>query len=302
MIKDRLPGVSSNALRVNLDLKVPRYLTPLRYPGGKQRLGLFFGKLIALNELSGITHVEPFAGGAGVALHLLMKNLVSRIHLNDVDRSIYAFWYAATKRTDELIRRIRRTRVSVSEWDRQKDVQRHKSDVPLLDLGFSTLFLNRTNRSGILRAGMIGGRNQLGEWKLNARYDKDSLTKRVELVGSFRRRLSLSNEDSRQVEDLTFGYGADSLVYLDPPYYEKGPDLYVNHFVPEDHVALSKCILGLERASWIVTYDDVPAIRKLYRTHVQKRFDLDYSADGRRVGSELMVLSCRLRAPRAVLA
>lgn len=278
-----------------------RYPTPLRYPGGKQRLGQFFERLLDLNCIGDATYVEAFAGGAGVALYLLVKGRVKGVHLNDVDRSIYAFWYAATRRNDALVKLIRRARISIAEWDRQKEVQRHKRDASLLELGFSTLFLNRTNRSGILRGGIVGGRKQNGQYTIDARYNKDAVIARVQAVGRQARRIALSNYDSRKVADLTFGVGKNAVVYLDPPYFEKGRDLYINHFVDEDHAVLSRRVRRLRQVPWVVTYDNVHTIRRLYGDCNQKQFELDYTADERRVGSELMVLSPCLKAPRSVL-
>lgn len=277
-----------------------RYPTPLRYPGGKQRLGSFFERLLALNRLGKTTYVEAFAGGAGVALHLLERRAVERVHLNDVDRSIYAFWFAVTRRNTALCNLVQRARISIAEWDRQKNVQRHKHDVSLLELGFSTLFLNRTNRSGILRGGIIGGRRQDGEWKINARFDKHAVVTRLEAVGRLAKYISITNDDARRVADLTFDATKNAFVYFDPPYFGKGKDLYINHFTERDHEALAKRICRV-RAPWVVTYDNVPAIRRLYANLRSKQFELVYTADQRREGSELMVLSDGLRSPKSVL-
>jgi DNA adenine methylase len=168
----------------------------LRYPGGKQRLGKFFSRVLALNRLVGGAYVEVFAGGAGVALYLLRNQLVDSIHLNDIDRSVYAFWYAVTKHNAKLCKMIAKTPVTIYEWDRQKQIQRAKSTAPLLELGFSTLFLNRTNRSGILRAGIIGGRCQSGQWKLDARFNKETIKERISSVRPLTQRIHITCMDA----------------------------------------------------------------------------------------------------------
>lgn len=281
--------------------RVPRYLAPLRYPGGKQRLGKFFENVIELNRMESPIYVEPFAGGAGVALHLLYRSLVRGVHLNDVDRSIYAFWYAATRRNADLIRMIRRCRISVSEWDRQREVQRSKAAASLLELGFSTLFLNRTNRSGILRGGIIGGRAQRGQWKIDARFNKHELISRIEAIGKNSRRITLTNYDCRSIDDLCFGTGTSSLVYFDPPYFHQGRHLYVNHFSEEDHSALAKSIARLRGTKWIVTYDNSSETRRLYLRFRVRTFSLAHTAARYRIGSELIVASPYLRLPGSCL-
>lgn len=272
-------------------VRTPRYLSPLRYPGGKQRLASYFERLIAANYKKPPRYIEPFAGGAGVALHLLVSGAVRTIHLNDLDRSVYAFWHSVLTKPCKLCALIKARRISVSEWDRQKEVQKSKADAPLLELGFSTLFLNRSNRSGILRGGMIGGRSQSGAWKIGARFDKTSLISRIEFISSYAKQITISNLDCLVEKDLSFGHKGKPFVYFDPPYYDKGRDLYLNHFTPSDHEILSKRIVGATSLNWAVTYDDVPQVRKLYAGFRSERYALSYTADKFRRGAERIYLS-----------
>ena len=284
-----------------IPLIIERYPTPLRYPGGKQRLGKFFSKLIFLNKLSLPKYVEPFCGGAGVALYLLQKSLVKSVHLNDIDRSIFAFWHSATKYNSELCNLIKNVELSVAEWDRQKEIQRAKKNAPLLELGFSTLYLNRTNRSGILRGGIIGGRDQAGAWTMDARFNVTGLLRRLELIGQLRRKISLSNEDVMRAEDLTFGAGQGALLYLDPPYFKKSHRLYQNNLSKCDHKRLAVRVVSLERCSWVVTYDDASAAIAAYKGQKMRRFSLSHTAGGYRLGRELMFLSDGMRVPRQIV-
>ena len=278
---------------------VRRYPTPLRYPGGKYRLGSFFAEVVSGNGLLGGQYIEPFAGGAGVALYLLQRGLVESIYLNDFDRAIYAFWFAVTRHNRALCRMVDRTPITVSEWDRQKDVQRRKHDAPLLELGFSTLFLNRTNRSGILRAGIIGGRHQSGKWRLDARFDRCRLVERIRALRPFAHRISIASMDAVDfLSNIAVQRRKKRLVYLDPPYFAKGPDLYLNKYSPADHSSLATFIKEKLNCAWIMTYDDVPKVRRLYRGYRKRRYRLDYSADTRREGRELMIFSPQLEAPR----
>ncbi len=278
-----------------------RYPSPLRYPGGKQRLGKFFAKLISLNKLRLPRYVEPFCGGAGVALYLLQKSLVRSVHLNDVDRSIFAFWYSATKHNAELQNLLKNVKLSVSEWDRQREVQRAKHSAPLLELGFSTLYLNRTNRSGILRGGIIGGRDQSGEWTMDSRFNKMSLLRRLNLVGQLQRRISLSNEDVLAIDDIAFGAGQGALLYLDPPYLEKSSRLYQNNLSIDDHETLAGRITAIKQCSWIVTYDSGSTAIGAYTDRRKRRFKLPHTAGEYRLGREVMFFSDGLRVPKQIV-
>jgi DNA adenine methylase len=279
-----------------------RYLAPLRYPGGKQGLAAFFVDLVRLNRLTGATYVEPFAGGAAVALRLLHCGAVGAVHLNDADRAVFAFWHAMTRWNERFCRAIKRVPLTLAEWDRQRDVQRHKACADLFDLGFSTFYLNRTNRSGILRAGVIGGRSQAGEFRMDARFNRAALMRRVSAIGLLAARIRLTCVDALELlrsESRTWGKGA--LVYLDPPYVSKGHDLYLNRYAPEDHRALATYVGSQLAPRWVVTYDVNDHVRALYKGHRQLLYRLGYSAHRRYEGRELMILSKGLRLPRARL-
>lgn len=278
---------------------IPRYATPLRYPGGKARLAPFFISLLQRNRLVDSHYVEPFAGGAGVALSLLRAGAVQTISLNDLDRSIYAFWYAATRRNEAMQRLILRTPVSLAEWDRQKEVQRNKKTASLLELGFSTLYLNRTNRSGILRAGVIGGREQTGEWLIHARFDKHRVVERVAEIRSFAGRISVSQLDAVDfLREQTRRARKRRLAYLDPPYFTKGPDLYLNRLTPAYHSNLADFVQRELSCHWVLTYDNVSRVRTLYQHAPTASFSLDYTADTRRKGRELLITSPSLVVPK----
>jgi DNA adenine methylase len=275
--------------------------SPLRYPGGKGRLAAYLAEVVELNGLQKGHYVEPFAGGAGVALELLLREKIAHIHINDIDPSIYAFWKSAIYESDEFADRIMSTVVSVDTWLRAKEVKRHPENATSFDLGFATFFLSRTNRSGILNGGIIGGLSQGGVWKIDCRFNKVDLANKIRRIGFFRSRISVSNDDAahflmKRVPSIR----PRSLIYIDPPYYVKGAYLYENHYHDEDHVRLAEIVLGVKRHSWIVSYDNVPAIRKLYRKYDQQKFDINYSAREYARGQELMIFCDGLVRPNKV--
>lgn len=277
-----------------------QFVTPLRYPGGKGRLSQFVADIIQDNGLIGGHYVEPYAGGSAVALSLLMLEYASHVHINDLNRSVHAFWAAVLGDTDRLCARIKSKRISMAEWNRQRAIQADLDADPL-DLAYSTFFLNRTNRSGIILGGVIGGKNQDGPWKLNARFNKLDLIQRIERIASFRHSISLYQLDASELlKKVLPTLPKRSLVYLDPPYYVKGKGLYENHYDHSDHAGIAK-LVGSIKQRWIVSYDNVPEIRDLYASHSQRTFGLRYSAQSRYEGSEVMFFSEDLNVPSEIV-
>lgn len=272
-----------------------RYPSPLRYPGGKGKVANFLKLLVLENGLTGRHYVEPFAGGASVALSLLFEEYADHVHINDLDRAVYSFWRAALFETEEFCERIQRTEVTIQEWDRQRQIQ-VSDDPSILDLGFSTFFLNRTNRSGIVTGGIIGGRRQDGNWKLDARYNKTELIRRVRKVGRYRTRISLTRLDGVQLIEQLAAQGQPSLFYLDPPYYVKGQHLYVNFLDHAAHEQIATEVRRLEQP-WLVSYDASEAIAGLYAFASSLQYTLSYSASEPSAGSEVMFFSEGLRRP-----
>lgn len=265
-------------------------VSPLRYPGAKWRLDGFVEALLQDNGLATGHYAEPYAGGASLALSLMYRGSVSEIHLNDFDRSVWAFWKCATEHSAELIERVREAKLTIDEWHAQRDVQAQKKTASIVDLGFSTFFMNRTNRSGILTAGVIGGKEQLGPWKLDARFNKANLIERLQRVARHRSQIHVTRLDA-----LTFTRRRSSmlppkksLVYLDPPYFVKGQELYMNAYEEGDHADLAHAVRNELRLPWLVSYDDVPQIRRLYSAEHRTSYMLRYSASSTRKGRELI--------------
>jgi DNA adenine methylase len=271
------------------------FYSPLRYPGGKGKVSDYFKQIFKENLLYDGVYVEPYAGGASVALSLLFNEYASKIIINDIDRSIYAFWYSVLNRTDELCRMINDTKVSVDIWEEQKCIQKQKHRYGLLKVGFSTFFLNRTNRSGILNAGVIGGKDQTGDWKIDARFNKNDLIQRIERIATYGNKIELHNLDAVElVNSLRKTLPSKSLFYFDPPYYVKGKDLYLNFYDDNDHKNIAKTISTVSKQKWIVTYDSVPNIKNLYTGYRQIDYKLNYSAAQASKGEEVMIFSDNL--------
>jgi DNA adenine methylase len=273
------------------------YPSPLRYPGGKKKLAGYIADVILQNDVQGGTYVEPYAGGANVALCLLFSEIVNAVIINDIDRSIYAFWHSVLYDTEKFCQMINDTEISINEWNKQREMQRNKDEVDLINLGFSTFFLNRTNRSGIIRGGVIGGKTQTGEWKMDVRYNKEDLIKRIRKIARYEGRIQLYNRDA--VDFINYVHPQlddNTLVYFDPPYYNKGSALYANFYTHDDHRALSEFIQGLN-CKWILTYDYTPEVVELYRNVEKRLLTLSYTAMNKEKGNEMIAFSDGLRIP-----
>lgn len=274
-----------------------KFISPLRYPGGKLKVVDYVKQLLEENDLCGGIYIEPYAGGASVALSLLYDKYADRIKINDIDRSIYAFWHSVLNRPEKLCRLIVDTPVTIDVWNIQREVQRHKETVDLLTLGFSTFFLNRTNRSGILSGGVIGGKEQIGEFKMDVRFNKADLIKRIEHVARYAELIELTNMDAVElVTKYNTTHTAKTFCYLDPPYYVKGRDLYLNYYNPDDHIAIADAIKNY-KGEWIISYDSVPFLKELYKDYRQREYYLSYSAGNPAKGKEIMIYSNGLKIP-----
>lgn len=265
-------------------------LSPLRYPGGKGSLYPRLRSIVRANGLTNGTYVEPYAGGAGAALALLITGEVRQVVINDLDPAVYAFWRAVVFKSQEFSMLIREAKLSIEEWQRQKQIYRSSGDGDYLAYGFSTFYLNRTNRSGVLNGGPIGGLDQTGNYKIDARFNRDALTERVRLIGLHKDHIAVECMDGaeliRQYGDLD-----DTLIYVDPPYFEKAGTLYLSKFADSDHVSLASCLNSLPDRRWVLTYDNVPKAAELYSDRRTEVFSLHYSAHRVMQATELMIFS-----------
>ncbi|EGR0310975.1 DNA adenine methylase [Vibrio cholerae] len=274
--------------------------SPLRYPGGKTAITPMVSDIIGANNLRSAHYVEPYAGGAGLALSLLFNKVVPHIHLNDLDLSIWAFWYSILNHTEEFIQLINDTDITIDEWLVQKGIQERKEEVDTLTLGFSSFFLNRTNRSGIIqKAGVIGGLEQQSKYPLHCRFNKKSLINKIRRIASLSDKIHIYNMDAVDFINHIEANVERSFYCIDPPYFVKGQSLYTNFYEPCDHQELAD-VIGQIEGRWMLTYDNADQIKQLYSSYRQFTFSLNYSAADKKKGTELLVVSPRLRVPNSL--
>lgn len=276
-----------------------RSISPLRYPGGKTKVYNRVVELLKKNNRLNTTYIEPFAGGCGLGLLLLKNKIVDCLILNDIDKSIYSFWKAVLKYNDELCELIKDSEISLEERKKQKKIQDNKNKIDLrrkkdvLSLGFSTFFLNRVNRSGIIKAGVIGGKEQSGDYKMDCRFNKKQLIKQIEEIKSYKEKIIFFNLDAIKFIKKVKGI-ENSFIFFDPPYYEKGKELYINFYEHEDHKKLANNIFDLKN-DWIVTYDNAIPIREMYSDYQQDEFEISYTLQEKKRAKEIMIFSNNLK-------
>ena len=263
--------------------------SPLRYPGGKGQVYDVVLSALEDNNLLNCTYIEPFAGGAGIAIRLLFENKVKKIIINDFDRSIYAVWYCILYYNDEFIKLIQDTPVNMSEWYIQKEVQINKESSDILSLGFSTFFLNRTNRSGIIKAGVIGGKNQNGNYKMDCRFNKEKLIELIKKIYLYRDKIEIYNLEAQDFIKYV-KKRKKQFYFIDPPYYNNGRQLYTNFFNEEHHKSLKSFLSkNMKNKKFIVSYDDCEEIKELYKKYNQTIVSLNYSLERKKKSNEIFI-------------
>lgn len=274
------------------------FYSPLRYPGGKGKLSLFMEYMIDRLGHRGGTYIEPFAGGAGIAVELLLKNVVNRIVINDYDKGVWSFWKAILTETDRFVEQVRTVPLTIDEWYRQHEICVNQNDKYSFELGFATFYMNRTNRSGIIKGGVIGGLKQAGNWTMDVRFNREELINRIQNIASRKKNIKLYNKDiSSFITNYVPLYEDNAFIYFDPPYYKKGKQLYMNYFSHEDHVRIESAIRQHINCDWIITYDDVKEIEEIYKDYQLYLYDLNYSVSAKCKASELMIFRNEILPP-----
>ncbi len=272
--------------------------TPLRYPGGKQKLTPFIYEIMEENNLIDGEYVEPYAGGAGVAINLLLSGVASKIHLNDSSFPVYCFWYSILNETEEFCRRIYKAALTIDEWRKKQYIVLNPKEFDKIDIGFAMFYLNRCNRSGILNAGVIGGVDQKGKWKMDARFPRNSLINKIELIATHKKKIKIRNWDAEKfIVSYISKLPKKTLIYFDPPYFNKAKNLYKNHYKPEDHARIARSIQLITHHPWIISYDNAVEILNSYRKRKTFIYSLQYSAFQTYKGSEVFIFSDKVSIP-----
>lgn len=278
---------------------MPRTYSPMRYPGGKTQLSDFLKQLLKINELNDIIYAEPFAGGFGAGLDLLFNNKVKSVIINDYDISIYSIWNAILNEPERIVNDIMNTDITIEEWEKQRNIYDNllKKKKYSYELAFATYFLNRTNRSGIITGGPIGGKSQSGAYTVDCRFNKADLIKKIIKIAEHKDRIQLYNLEANDfIDEIGQRFNSEEIfIFFDPPYYQQGKNLYTNFFQHDDHVKLKEKIELLNNYYWIMTYDNQYEILSLYEDYNKYLYSINYYANSVRKAKEILVHSDRMR-------
>lgn len=259
--------------------------------------------ILESNKIVDGVYAEAFAGGAGAALNLLLFEDVYEIYLNDKDELIYKFWKSILNQTDDFLKLVIDTKIDMQEWTYRKNILNNRSlqsKLTDLELAFTVFLLNRTNRSGILKAGVIGGTNQDGDWKIDARFNKQTLIKRIEKIAFYKERIHLSCKDAVSfLKSIDNRYTSENklLIYLDPPFVKQGQELYRYYFKKDDHIQLSQHLQRKVKSTWVLSYDDDNLIHSIYKEVEKNVFEFNYYANQTKLGKELVITSKNCKLP-----
>jgi DNA adenine methylase len=255
----------------------------LRYPGGKAKLlkPLLF-ELLRHNRT--YEYREPFFGGGAVGLGYLAADPNARkVWLNDRDVGIASLWTAVMWYPGDLKDRIKAFQPSPEAFFKIREILRAvtatASRNDIVEVGFNKLAIHRISYSGLgtMAGGPLGGRKQTSV-TIGSRWNPSQLCSVIDalhtrLAGCDVRHASCTSFDfAHVIQDDSY----PSIIYLDPPYYGKGNELYQFGFTYADHVRLAE-LLKASKHCWVLSYDDCPEIRELYGWASLQVIDVSYS-------------------------
>lgn len=283
---------------------ITRNLSPLRYPGSKRKLALYIREILQHNNLVPDLLVEPFVGGGSISLFFIVNNLVKKIIISDKDKLIASFWKVVFSNPEHIIRFIQRVKINLKNFDKYKNIAKDVGNYNETELAKTCIFLNRTSFSGVLTnlAGPIGGREQKSDYRIDCRFNRKTITKKIVHIASFKNRVIVRNGSWKDVIKYTEDWCKNNkeyektFIYLDPPFYLKGESLYRSYFECKQHEELA---VELEKLTcpWILSYDNVPQVRKLYENFKNiVHIDMPYSINShaKRIEKELIITSLNL--------
>lgn len=274
---------------------MPITYTPIRYPGGKTKLYPEVREILAVNKLLGCPYAELFAGGAGLAIKLLLKGDVSSIVINDYDRAVYCMWDAIVNHGEELCDFIDSAVLDIKTWKTMREAYQQCNGIDDFELGKAVFYLNRTNVSGILSGGVIGGLEQTGNFKMDARFNRNTLKRKVMDIALRKDDIEVTRLDAEEFIDERMR-NPELFAYLDPPYVQKGPGLYRSAFDEKKHRSLARKVSGA-KSKWVVTYDADKLIDDIYSNYDCSDLEISYTANAKTVGKEKIILGPGLSLP-----
>lgn len=237
--------------------------SPLRYPGGKNRVA----KMLLEHMPPHTDYREIFAGGAAL---FFSKPRVKKNWLNDLHPGLCAFYRAVQKHFDQFAALCRQQdgslRARFDEWAARRDLMDATGDEMLVERAVQYYFLNRT---------VWGGRVVYDPRRKSRLYFSNpsgwsNLEKKLAHLSAISEKLRGVKITCDGYQKCLAGATADTLIYADPPYFRESVGhitdrLYDKSFDYDCHRKLA-ALLKKTKAKVMVSYDDCPEIRELYKS------------------------------------
>lgn len=264
----------------------------LRYPGGKTKIKkTILSKLIKIydNDNDINEYREPFFGGGSIGLEFIKESPnIKNFWLNDKDFGIYALWKSVLSNPTELKFLVREFVPTVGKfYEFKNDLLFGEKSDDIVNIGFKKLAIHQISYSGLgTKSGSPqGGKSQKSKYKIDCRWSPNHICKNIDNINNLfcSRNIKITNLDFSEILD-----GGEALIYLDPPYYEKGGELYQYSFNFWDHLKLAES-LKLTKNKWLLSYDDCSEIRKLYSWAQTEEINLNYTINSSRNKNELLI-------------
>lgn len=258
-----------------------------RYPGGKSKLKKVISKHLSIYASeNGLEYREPFFGGGSIGIEFLsmFSNRRRKIWINDKDSGIAALWTSVIRYPDLLKTMVIEFIPSVEAFYQYRDIltsisENLSSEQEIAKYGFMKLAVHQISYSGLgtKSGGPLGGKKQGGKYKIDCRWSPEYICGKIDFL---HRLLNEADVRGNQCANLDFmdliKDQERAILYLDPPYYEKGNDLYQYGFLESDHVRMANALRETNHA-WLLSYDDCQEVRDLYDWAVVERLDVNYS-------------------------
>jgi len=254
----------------------------LRYPGGKSRGP--WSELIVETvkaQYDGGTFGELFFGGGAITFKLLKLGVLESILINEIDPSLARLWNAVIKTPCRLRSGVRAVKPSVDLFLRAKDrVLRGVGS------GLEAMIVNRMSYGGRgVKANPQGGLKQDSEYKIDCRWKPEALCRNISTCSRLLNSVDIVGGKCHS-EDYSIWLNSPHLMYLDPPYWEKGEGLYLHSFDEEEHERLRR-ELG-HRINWILSYNNVPETQLMYNGY-HRQTGTTNGNGGFKEGSEMLI-------------
>jgi DNA adenine methylase len=272
----------------------------LRYPGGKTNVvGQITSRLQAM--FAGLSpsaeYREPFIGSGAVAISLLQRQ-PGPAWINDRDPAMAALWDSVINRSDslKLLVTLFSDIINVNYFYYYKKYLCsivNPEDLQRFDPGWvalAKLAVHQMSFSGLgtCAGGPLGGRSQRGQSRVYSRYNAELLCTKIDSCRDILSTVPLRNGICTCLDFEELFSPGEAVIYLDPPYYEAGPELYQHSFHHNDHVRLAG-LLRKETRPWLLSYDANPAILDLYSWARIEEIEVPYPINGCEKKVELLI-------------